>query len=343
MIESVFEFAMQEEINCIGRKDNRINGIRILKFRKDILLKNYFFDNKKVFHRLTDDPYEILPIEDMTSKDLKSLEKNKFNLNYRFSENDTTLLFDLYFLLSHGELVKADVLLHNQVLYMEREGNVVYYNEKEDKIKKISKKQIRKQIGFDKDYHTIVLLPWHMQYEHLSLKENIYKYYGENLEKFKSLINEREIGPIVQSMARIKFKSKSKFCPCEKDDIVYVYKNGKLRDRYKVINSKGEILQATRHQLANLPEHMQNKNIRDEYVKKREERLINDQKEGLPFLLTIYAHNAMYLYCTLTSGKDISIPISIIPLFNLEELEGKKSLNRWINIPKWFYKRYIEN
>jgi len=337
MNTSIFDF--------IYNNDNLINGIRILKFRKDVLLKNHFFNlkgNRNALDRLTSNPYEILPIEDMSNKRIDEINHQFTFEASKVWKNDTSMLSCTFNLLAHGDLVKADALFHNKVLYMNRKGSVIYYDEEKDEIKKISKSQIKKKLGYDENYHTIVILPEHMTYDYYEKKDQIKSFYNENLEKFNKLLDEREIDPIIKSLARIKFKSKSEFCTCEKDELVFIYAKGKLRDRFNVINEKGEIKQATGYQLRTLPGSEQNKEIQNAFLDKREKFLIKDQEEGIPLLLTIEHWQPKTALCQMSTGIYLNIPFSIIPSFNHNDPLVKEQKNHWIKVPKWFYKRYVE-
>lgn len=356
MIESIFTFANTSEYM---NSDNIINGIRILKYRKDIALKNYYFSKEDSFSRLTKNPYEILPIEDMSNREKKEVSSN-YEWHYHSSiyysdhqiweksgeqdiwKNDLNFLCECFNIIAFGDLVKADVLFHNQVLYLDEKRNTVYYDEVENKVKKISYNCLKKKIGFDKDFHTILVLPHHLIYENKENQQKLYEMHRENIEKIKEIFDKNEIGPIVGKLARVKFKSKSKFCECKKDEIVYIQKKGKLRDRFNVINEKGEIKQATSHQLSTLPDCKQEKSLIDDFIQKRKDLLIKEQEEGLPILTFIKRLNDFSLICCLSSGQTLSIPRSIIPLFELKDHEIKENVALWIKIPKWFYKREFE-
>jgi hypothetical protein len=356
MLEGIFEFIYTTEYN---NSSSIINGIRILKYRKDVLLKNYYFSKETSFKRLTKNPYEVLAIEDMSNREKKEISSDYayhydtsiyYNDHYIWEKTDNgdkwknnlNFIREVYSLIAFGDLIKSDVLFHNQVLYIDEKRNVIYYDETEDKIKKIGISQIKKKIGHDKDYHTLVVLPAHLTYEKKEDLIKIYENQDENLQKVKKVFEEKEIGPIVGKLARIKFKSRSQYCNCARDEIVLIEKKGKLRDRYNVIDSKGEIKQATYQQLLTLPELQQDDNLVKEITHQRKEKIKKEQEEGIPHLLTIEKINDFYLFCNLTNGHSLSIPRSIIPLFEVKDCDIKENEAYWIKIPKWFYKRKVE-
>ncbi len=340
-------------------ENNSINGIRILKFRTDIVLKNFFFDKNHSSERLTKNPYEVLPIVDASQKRIEEIpeypQRSYYDIDAkRIWDNDTSILTEMGKVLYYGDLVKADVLFHNQILFVERNDVVVYYDEQKDQVKRISRKQIKKLIGHDEKYHTVVILPYHLSYRSdYQLEKDLYPSYGENLEKFKKVFENHEMCPITKKLGRIKFKSKSRFCPCEKDEIVYIFGEGKLRDRFKVINQKGEMKQATRHQLCTLPEKLQDVEKKRHFLDARNKFLINDQENGISCLVQINHVNEASVYGKLSNGQHFNIPKSLIPLYkyssydmNDEDIKNEESLEdlnifQWIKIPIWYYKRCI--
>ncbi len=89
--------------------------------------------------------------------------------------------------------------------------------------------------------------------------------------------------------------------------------------------------------MESLPSHLQDSNDILQFKFERQRRLYEDQETGYPVLIKPKQLTEFYLMFETISGEIISVPRSLIPKMPVIN----EDLAQWINIPKWYYEKYI--
>lgn len=357
--------------------DHELNGIRIIKYHKDRINKNFLFDmkdkdpvfTKTSLHRLTNNPKEIKEIKDFSKKKIKSLgevflQKYSHMRNEidKVFNNDFSLLNDYTNLIRYGDISSTDIILKDQIVYIEGEmsGNydVFYIDDNTNKLHKMKVSQLEKKYECDK-YHTVIFIPHllYLQsiwaYSITDVYTNLSKYYNsKNIQKIKNIYRDYLGMHTLDTFAKVIKDSTSDLFNLKKDELVLIYKSGRFKKTVGVITSSGQSQQANTSQL----EHVEVENIEElkkEYYEKRKEYLRKEQEDGVPLLLTIYYDEVLnptmvsdshILYATTLEGDWVNIPKSIIPNFDVEKIKIPNQTEgaHWVNVPIWYYKKIFK-
>jgi len=327
----------------------QINGVRVLKFRKDKVLLNAmvnFYDNaySRVLNNQLTVTEEYTPeyVKEFIAQKLKKgndenddtpIFQNRTTGDYALA-GDTTVLDSILGLKMYGDVVNASVLFQDQIIY--HTNNVIHYCDDDNTIKKVNRQQIRKMIGKDNDHHTLILIP---QGLHIKASYRNMLYPPDKVELFNQLISNTCELPAPGKLARIKNVGPNinQICELKAGDIVYVTDKGTQRGRLKILTKGGQALQLFEKQLESLPSHMQDSKDVLQFKFERQRRLHEDQAQGYPVLIKPRQLTEFYLMFETISGEIISVPRSLIPKLPVIN----EDLAQWINIPQWYYEKYI--
>jgi len=325
----------------------QINGIRVLKFHKDKVLLNSmvdFYDN--AYHRAlnnqtaTDKEYAVEYVKEFIANRLGLCDnyvepsfRDHTTGNYALA-GDTTVLDSALGLKMYGELASSEVLFKDQIVYIN--NDVVHYYDTDNTIKKINRQQLRNLIRKDKDYHTVVLIPQEL---HIKSMHRQKLYPTDKVDLFNELISNSCGQPAPGKLCRVKNVGPNidKICELKAGDIVYVNDKGTQRNKVKILTRDGQALQLFERQLESLPSHLQDSNDILQFKFERQRRLYEDQETGYPVLIKPKQLTEFYLMFETISGEIISVPRSLIPKLPVIN----EDLAQWINIPKWYYEKYI--
>lgn len=353
------------------------NGIRIIRYHKDKINKNFLFDlkdkeihfAKTSIHRLTNNPKEIKEIKDISDKTIEDLGKDVLQ-KYAHMKNDIYKIFNNDFsllctsctnIIRYGDIYSADIIFENKIVYFDGKAgdyNIFYIDDNTNKLHKMHIEKLIKKYYHD-DYHTVIFLPNPLYVENISSYciKNVYdglsRFYDiKYIQKIKNIYRDYLGMHTLNTFAKVIKDSTSEFFNLKKDELVLIYKKGKFKKTLSVITSSGQSQQANTSQL----EYIEVENIEElkkEYYEKRKEYLRKEQEEGVPLLLTIYYDEVLnptmisdsnILYATTLEGNWINIPKSIIPNFDIEKIRIPNQTEgaHWVNVPMWYYKKIFK-
>ncbi len=339
--------------NAVFNYKNLINGITVLKYKKDVVLKNVFFDkNDYSFNRLTGNDHQFTrPCNrseyTLDCEDIQKQIDNHFihidnleDIEFVF-KNDTCVLNDDFGLIMYGDLVDVQYFLRDKIVCIDTKGVVHYYDDITGSIKKLNKLQMKKMIGYDKNYHTLITYPNQLKVNYQLQKDWICDFYPvDKKELYFNLLQNSCSEPRTKTFGKIKKLPKNNIYNLNENEIVYIQDKGNYKRNqitFRVLTERGELFQLYANQLETIPEHQWPDIIPFQIARKN--LLTALQEDGYPLLIKINEISDDYLSGYLINGNFISISRKIIPKLPCVN-QGNA---QWVFVPKWYYeKRIIE-
>lgn len=245
-----------------------------------------------------------------------------------------------------GELVTNDFLFYKTLVYSHLDFKVTFYDEKNDKLEKITKSYINKLYAKYRDHNIMVYInPVYivdLKKSETVLNEKILlqklddRYCVRIIELFKNVSIIPEFGKIAKLTKDSKGKTKLKI----DDEVLVLHKANvyfKNTHQYVVITKSGDSVNLYSNILRTLPSNEQTSDRINAFKFARENKLKHDQKEGYPVIGKVFHIQNKYISIETVEQKFIRIPYSLIPNSN-----KNFELNQIVNlfIPKWLYEKY---
>ncbi len=335
----------------MSNKSLMSNGIRIMRFHKDKVLRNVYFINEHDIStkRLTDNPTEVLPL----AKDCSDLEptddSSNFAINSYFREytqdlpyvltNNPCVLNDDYGLITYGDVVATDVLLKDKIIFMGSQLNIYYHNETTNGVSKINRQQLKKMVGYDKDHHTLIILPYNLKVNYSYSEDFMRDHYPEDKrDLYVELYKKYNLEPRPNTFGVIKKLPKNNVYNLKENEIVWIQKKGPFkRQQYMltVITERGELYHLYPNQLEGLAKEKWPDSAKYEIARKT--LLTQEQLEGYPVMMTVDMLDDYCLSGYLISGKRVIIPRKLIPKLPMIN----SGFAQWVFVPQWFFEKRL--
>ncbi len=342
-----------KQCNAIFNYNNVMNSVLVLKYKKDVVLKNVFFDrNDYSFNRLVGTDHQFKRPYDRShqtreGEDIQTQIDNHHihidnleDLEFVF-KNDTCVLNDDFGLIMYGDLVDVQYLLRDKVICFDTKGLLHYYDDATESIKKINKMQMKKMVGYDKDYHTLIVYPYQLKVNYQIQKDWICDFYPEDKkELYFNLLQNSCTEPRVKTFGKIKKLPKNNIYNISENEIVYIQDKGAYKRNqitFRVLTKKGELFQLYANQLETIPEHQWPDLASFQIARKT--LLTKEQLEGYPLLIKIEEITDEYISGYLINNSFISISRKLIPKLPCINPGNAE----FIFVPKWYYEKRIMN
>jgi hypothetical protein len=340
-----------KQCNALFNYKNLINGITVLKYKKDKVLKNVFYDNTDYsFNRLIGEDHQFKKPCDRSyqTRDGEDIQKqidnhlihidNLEDLEFVFKDN-TCVLNDDFGLIMYGDIVDVKYLLRDKVICLDSKGIIYYYDDITSSIKKLNKLQMKQMVGYDKNYHTLIVYPYQLKVNYQLQKDWMCDFYpADKKELYFNLLQNSCTEPRIKTFGKIKKLPKNNIYNLNENEIVYIQDKGAYKRNqitFRVLTERGELFQLYSNQLETIPEHQWPDLFKFQIARKT--LLMNEQAEGYPLLIKIDEISDDYISGYLINGSFISLSRKIIPKLPCIN-QGQAE---WIFVPQWYYEKRI--